>query len=137
MPVRLAIGKRAPPSLRAGRPAQSAHSRYSIPNLRHRMSPTRGQTLIVNALALLGGAGIFVLILLFPWTVALAGPVLRESLFALVVLGGALGFAYGLGFRARSGLFGFLLSPWVVFATILACLLWIAHAFSVGPTHLP
>lgn len=100
------------------------------------MSPNRKLTLLANALALLGGAGIFVLILLFPWTIALAGPVIRESLFALMVVGGTLGFAYGLGFRAGTGFFGLILSPWTVFAVIAAALAWIAYALLVGPEHL-
>lgn len=97
----------------------------------------RHRTLLSNALALLGGAAIFILILSFPWTVALSGPGFRESLFALMVLGGALGFGYGLGFRAKRGIFGFLLSPITVFTIISAALLWIAYALSIGPTHLP
>lgn len=74
---------------------------------------------------------------MFPWTVALAGPVLRESLFALMVVGGGLGFAYGLGFRAETGVFGFVLAPATVFVVIAAALLWIACALALGPNALP
>ena len=100
------------------------------------MSSNRRLTLLANTLALLGGAGIFTLILMFPWTVALAGPVLRESLFALMVVGGSLGFAYGLGFRATTGFFGLVLSPLTVCIMIAAALAWISYALLVGPEHL-
>jgi predicted membrane protein len=100
------------------------------------MSSNRRLTLFANTVALLGGAGIFVLVLMFPWTIALAGPVARESLFALMVVGGTLGFAYGLGFRADTGFFGLVLSPLTVFVVIAAALTWIAYALLVGPEHL-
>lgn len=101
------------------------------------MPSNRKLNLLANTLALLGGASIFTLILLYPWTVALAGPVVRETLFALMVVGGALGFAYGLGFRAESGFFGFVLSPVTVFVVVVAALLWIAYALATGPQQLP
>jgi predicted membrane protein len=101
------------------------------------MPSNRKLNLLANTLALLGGAGIFALILMYPWTVALSGPVVRESLFVLMVLGGALGFAYGLGFRAETGIFGFILSPVTVFVVMAAALLWIAYALVTGPQQLP
>lgn len=101
------------------------------------MPSKRTKTVLANTFALLGGTGIFVLILMFPWTVALAGPVLRESLFALMVVGGSLGFAYGLGFRAETGFFSFVLAPATVFVLISAALLWIACALALGPDALP
>lgn len=93
--------------------------------------------ILASALALLGGLAIFALVLAYPWTVALAGPVLRETLFALMVAGGALGFAYGLGFRAETGIFGFILSPVTVFAVLAAAILWLAYALATGPQQLP
>ena len=101
------------------------------------MPSNRKLTILANTLALLGGAAISALILMYPWTVALAGPVIRESLFALMVAGGALGFAYGLGFRAENGFFGFVLSPITVFAVMTAALVWIAYALASGPQQLP
>ncbi|MEJ2631203.1 MAG: hypothetical protein P8014_03700 [Acidihalobacter sp.] len=119
----------------------------SLPNRLRGDNTTRGNSdampsnrklnLLANTLALLGGAGIFALILMYPWTVALSGPVVRESLFVLMVLGGALGFAYGLGFRAETGIFGFILSPVTVFVVMAAALLWIAYALVTGPQQLP
>ncbi|APZ43446.1 cyd operon YbgE family protein [Acidihalobacter ferrooxydans] len=91
---------------------------------------------LVNMLALCGGIAIFALVLMNPWTVATAPPGVRETLFALMVVGSALGFAYGLGFRAETGLFKWIFTPITVFTTILLALAWISYALSAGYGHM-
>lgn len=101
------------------------------------MTAKPSANLLISALAIAGGAAIFALVLLYPWTVALSGPILRKVLFALMVISAGLGFVYGLGFRAGNGIISkLLLSPVMVLLLLAVSLAWIGYALSIGPAGL-